>query len=356
MQVVQHPELVPALWGAVVVTSYFLRTLFVHTAGTRLMLDVDAVRALREGAKPRRLPLNAIDCITILGGVDISTPLLTRCAEDGRTVAILSRYGKPRAVVEGPDSRRGQLRRAQYRAHFDEHWRDQMACTIVDGKIGQMIWATRQWARDAPAPYAEFLKATADELQSDREALAGASRAQALGVEGAATRRYFANFSNVLKTVDFPGRQRRPTQDPMNAVLSFLYSMTRLSVHGAVHAAGLDPYCGYLHGDRNDQPSLVLDLMEELRPTVDRVAVSLFNRRQLRDEHFETALTRTVSLSEEGREVVMNAWHQHRKQEAHLKAARMLVPNAAVPIVQANLFANALRAGEQYVPHELVVR
>lgn len=66
-------------------TSYFLRTLFVHTAGTRLVLEGDAVRALRDDAPPRRLPLNAIDCITVLSGIDISTPLLTRCAEDGRT-------------------------------------------------------------------------------------------------------------------------------------------------------------------------------------------------------------------------------------------------------------------------------
>lgn len=337
-------------------TSYFLRTLFVHTAGTRLVLDGDAVRALRDDVPPRRLPLNAIDCITVLSGIDISTPLLTRCAEDGRTVAILSRYGKPRALVEGPDSGRGQLRRAQYQVHFDEERRDGMARSFVDGKIGQMIWALRQWARDADGEILELLREVVRLLHEDRLALADVSRAQALGVEGAASRRYFSAFSNVLKTRPFPGRQRRPSRDPVNAVLSFLYSMTRLSVHGAVHAAGLDPYCGYLHGDRDSQPSLVLDLMEEFRPAADRVAVSLFNRRQLRDEHFEVSLTNAVSLTEAGREVVMRMWHQHRTQEVKLKSARMVVPNAAVPIVQANLFANALRSSGPYSPHELGVR
>ncbi|TAK68908.1 MAG: CRISPR-associated endonuclease Cas1 [Actinomycetota bacterium] len=337
-------------------TAYFLRTLFVHTAGTRLVLDGDSVRALRDGAPPRRLPLNAIDCITVLSGIDVSTPLLTRCAADGRTIAILSRYGKPQAVVEGPDSGRGRLRREQYRAHFDEGRRDDLARSIVDGKIIQMRWAIRQWKRDAAPTEAGLLDATATALNEDREALVGSSRAQVLGVEGAASRRYFSGLAVALKSQDFPGRQRRPALDPINTVLSFLYSMTRLSVHGAVHAAGLDPFCGFLHGDRDSQPSLVLDLMEEFRSAADRVAVSLFNRRQLRDEHFESALTGAVTLSESGRETVMSAWHQHRMQEVRLKAARMPIPNAAIPIVQANLMANAIRSGGVYVGHELVIR
>lgn len=337
-------------------TAYFLRTLFVHTPGTRLILDGDAVKALREEVPPRRLPLHAIDCIAVLSGIDISTPLLTRCAEDGRTIAILSRYGKPRALVEGPDSGRGELRRSQYAAHFASSSRDQFARAIVDGKIAQMAWALRQWMRDASPAQAAILAESVDALGGDRAALAEAGRAQTLGIEGAASRRYFGCFSVVLKSNDFPGRQRRPPLDPVNAVLSFLYSMTRLAVHGATHAAGLDSFCGFLHGDRDGQPSLVLDLMEEFRPTADRVAVSLFNRRQLREEHFESALTGAISLTDEGREIVMSAWHQHRMQEAHLKSARMLVPNAAVPIVQANLMANALRSGATYTAHELVVR
>lgn len=337
-------------------TSYFLRTLFVHTPGTRLVLDGDAVRALRDGAPPRRLPLNAIDSLVVLSGIDISTPLLTRCAEDGRVVAILSRYGKPRATVEGPVSGRGRLRASQYRRQFDASSRDELARSIVHGKIGQMTWGIRQWARDASGQVESQLNAIAAALQDDQEGLIGVTRDQSLGVEGAATRRYFGGLALALKDSNFPGRNRRPATDPVNAVLSFLYAMTRLSVHGAVHAAGLDPFCGYLHGDRDGQPSLVLDLMEEFRPAADRVAVTLFNRRQLRGEHFQTEVAGAVTLTDGGREVVMDAWHQHRQREARIRSVRMLVPNAAIPIVQANLLANAFRNATSYRAHALVVQ
>jgi len=38
---------------------------------------------------------------------------------------------------------------------------------------------------------------------------------------------------------------------------------------------GLDPYAGYLHVDRSERPSLVLDLMEEFRPHVDHLVLRL---------------------------------------------------------------------------------
>ena len=50
-----------------------------------------------------------------------------------------------------------------------------------------------------------------------------------LGLEGLAARAYFANFAGMIRDgdsgFDFTGRNRRPPKDPINAMLSFLYSM-----------------------------------------------------------------------------------------------------------------------------------
>lgn len=69
----------------------------------------------------------------------------------------------------------------------------------------------------------------------------------------------------------------------MNADLSFLYMLLTHDCRSAAEGVGLDPAVGLLHRDRPGRPSLALDLMEELRPILaDRLALSLFNRRQLR--------------------------------------------------------------------------
>ncbi|MDR0285809.1 MAG: CRISPR-associated endonuclease Cas1 [Propionibacteriaceae bacterium] len=338
------------------VTTYLLRTLFVHSEGTRLVLEGDAVKALRDGAPSQRLPLNVIDGIVVLSGVDVSTPLLVRCGEDGRTVAFLSRFGKPKAIVEGPLSGRGHLRSLQHARQADSASRDQLACALVGGKLHQMAWGLRQWARDVEPSLASILRTQADALRDQESTLANASRQMALGVEGAGTRRYFDGLARVLRYQEFEGRVRRPATDAVNATLSMLYSLTRMAVHGAIHASGLDPYCGYLHGDRDGQPSLVLDLMEEFRPVADRVAVSLFNKKRLVDRHFAIEVSGAVMLTSEGREVVFSAWHEHRNQLVQVRTSKQPIPQAALPIVQANLFANTLRSGQPYLPLRLAVK
>jgi len=336
-------------------SQVILRMLFVHTPGTRLVLDGDAVKAIVDGQPPRRLPLVAIESIVVLHGVDVSTPLLVRCAEDGRAVAFLSRYGKPRAFVTGATSGRGALRRAQYLRQFDQAQRDQMACTLVSGKIKQMQWALRQWARDADEPRAERLRGLAVELGEVDTRLTGQPRQAALGLEGLATKKYFRGLGLALRGAQFEGRTRRPPLDPVNAALSFFYGMMRIAVAGAVETVGLDPYCGFLHGDRDGQPSLVLDLLEEFRPEMDRLTVTLFNRGQLTARSFDESIVHGISLTDDARELVMTALHEHRNRPVAMHGFVEAVPGAALPLIQAHVLANALRSGTEYAPRRHMV-
>ena len=102
--------------------------------------------------------------------------------------------------------------------------------------------------------------------------------------------------------IRFQGRSRRPPLDPVNAVLSFLYTLLTHDCRSAAEGVGLDPAVGFLHRERPGRPSLALDLMEELRPLfVDRLALSLINRRQLRSRDFERHEGGAVLLNDEGR-------------------------------------------------------
>lgn len=335
-----------------------LRTLFVHTVGTRLVLDGESVKALHDERPSRRLPLHALDSIVVCSGVDVSTPLLIRCAEEGRVVAFLSRYGKPRAIVEGAATGRSELRRLQYAAHADQVRRDALAADVVGGKVRAMSWCLRQWARDAGSGDANALRHTAEELDlvSVDLDVNPRTRDQVLGVEGEATRRFYRAWPHALRELKWPGRQRRPPTDPLNATLSWCYGMTRIAVQGAAFVSGLDSGTGFLHGDRPGQPSLVLDLMEELRPAVDRLAVGLWNSRKLRAEHFEQELTGAVRLTHDGREVIMEALHQFRTKEVEVSSRSSPIPQAFIPLMQAHSMANALRRGERYIAHRRRVK
>ena len=136
--------------------------------------------------------------------------------------------------------------------------------------------------------------------------------------------------------------------------MSFAYALTRIGVHGAVHSAALDPAIGFLHGDRDGQPSLVLDLMEELRPVADRVVTNLFNRKQLRPEHFDTTVSRAVQLTEEGRRALFKEWHEHRSALTFHEALDRKIPHCVVPLTQARLMTRFLTGDTPaYIPYRL---
>jgi len=65
------------------------------------------------------------------------------------------------------------------------------------------------------------------------------------------------------------GTNRHATH-PLNAMLNYAYGVLESQVRIATVAAGLDPTIGYLHACRPGRVALVYDLMEPLRPQVDR--------------------------------------------------------------------------------------
>ncbi|MBS7623729.1 CRISPR-associated endonuclease Cas1, partial [Candidatus Bathyarchaeota archaeon] len=77
----------------------------------------------------------------------------------------------------------------------------------------------------------------------------------------------------------FERRTGRGATDPFNVSLNFGYKayLFKACWKEALRA-GFDPNIGFLHLERPGKPSLILDLMEEFRPLIDRVCLSLYTR------------------------------------------------------------------------------
>jgi CRISP-associated protein Cas1 len=168
------------------------------------------------------------------------------------------------------------------------------------------------------------------------------------GMEGEAAQLYFSVFPHLLRSDDpalsFNGRSRRPPMDPVNAVLSFLYTLLTHDCRSALESVGLDPAVGFLHRDRPGRPSLALDLMEEFRPVLaDRLALSLFNRRQLSAKDFRKQDGGGVLLSDEARKTVLVAYQERKRDSVQHAFLNDTVELGLFPSVQAQLLARHLR-------------
>lgn len=109
------------------------------------------------------------------------------------------------------------------------------------------------------------------------------------GYEGTSTAEYFSVFGQLIDPAfSFSKRIKHPPKDPVNALLSFGYTLLFQNIYSLVEAHGLHPYCGHLHDLRDGHPALVSDLIEEFRaPVVDSLVIYLINSHIIKPSDFE---------------------------------------------------------------------
>jgi CRISPR-associated protein Cas1 len=328
-----------------------LNTLFVMTPRSYLHLDHDTLKVKVEGEVKLQVPLHHLGAVFCFGDVSASTPLLHRCADDGRAVVFFAASGRFKWRLSGPTSGNVLLRRAQHLAVGDAARTLRIAIQLVAGKIYNCRQVLLRGGREAvDEPDAQALRRAAAHLGDALPRLANAvDLDQARGIEGDAARVYFDAFVALVRrehrsSFPLPGRVRRPPRDPLNAILSFLYALLLSDCVAAAEGVGLDPQVGYLHGLRPGRPALALDLMEELRPILaDRLALTLINRRQVTIADFDFDLGGAVSLNDQGRKAAVVAYQERKKEEVLHPLLQQKTPLGLVPHVQARLLARHLR-------------
>ncbi|ETD02082.1 type I-C CRISPR-associated endonuclease Cas1c [Rhodobacter capsulatus] len=328
-----------------------LNTVYVTTEGAALRLEGETLVAEIEGADKTRVPLHMLASVVVFGPVLLTPALIAACAERGITLALMGRNGRFQARVEGPVSGNVLLRREQYRRADSP---EEIVRSFVLGKVSNqravIRRALRDYGDDMAPPARAALETAADRMAQilRRVQLADASVEAMRGSEGEAANLYFAVFDHLIRAPDaelrWTLRSRRPPLDPMNALVSFLYTLLTHDCRSACEAVGLDPAVGFLHRDRPGRPSLALDLMEELRaPLADRLALSLVNRRQLRAADFRQMEGGAVLLTDDARRSVLTAWQDRKREERLHPFLQEKAPFGLVPFLQAQMLARHLR-------------
>ena len=299
-----------------------LNTLFVTTEGTYLAKDGECIAARVDSQTRLRVPITAIESVVCFGRVSYSPQALEHCAANGVALTHLTETGRFMVRLEGPVSGNVVVRRTQYRWADDAKRTAGLARAFIIGKVANARLVLRRGARDTPDPEAGIaLTRAADRLDHILRRLPYEPDLEALrGLEGDAARLYWSVFALLIgggdPEVTFTGRSRRPPLDPMNALLSFLYTLLVHDIRSALEAQGLDPQVGYLHRDRPGRPGLALDMMEEFRAVLaDRLALTLVNRGQVRASGFQRSAGGGFVMDDDTRRTVIAAWQERKRDE-----------------------------------------
>ncbi len=327
-----------------------LNTLYITTEGAYLQQDGETVVVTRGQEQLLRFPLHGLESIVAVERVVCSAPLMGACAERGIAMSFLTPTGRFRARVYGPVSGNVLLRREQYRRADDPDASASIARCALIAKVSNARNVLLRARRDHPeACDQEDLTRAAERLRQ----IAGRLRQPlpldtARGYEGEAARAYFGVFNHLIvaqkEAFTFEGRSRRPPLDPVNALLSFVYSLLTHDTASALETVGLDPAVGYLHRDRPGRPGLALDIMEEFRPCfADRLVLSLINRQQVQPDGFTTTESGAVMMDDDTRKGLLVAYQERKQQEVTHPFLGESVAVGLLPHVQAMLLARHLR-------------
>jgi len=242
----------------------------------------------RRGKEVRQVRPHSVEEIQCHGAVDVTPSARAAVLARGVPLVFLTLDGRYRGRLDGPRSPTAALQLAQVRWLEDEGRARTLASGLVAGKLAacRALLLAVQRRRRSPA-----VASAACVLRATGRKTADASSLDVLrGLEGHGTATYFSVFGDLLRNDAFrwTTRTRRPPRDPLNACLSFGYTLLAVRVESAVRAVGLLPGLGALHVPESGRTALVFDLVEEFRaPFVDRMVLRLVNRRQLAPEDFE---------------------------------------------------------------------
>lgn len=328
--------------------------LYVQAQGSYVKKDGDQL--VIEEKRERAAEARYMDTsqVVLFGHAGISTPALHECFRRGIPVTYMTYGGWFVGHTVGTGHKNVLTRTLQYQASFNERTCLRLARKLVAAKIHNCRTLMRRNWKSLP-PGDE--RAPAELLTGMKNDVAQASRTEnlpvLLGVEGNAARRYFENFlgmiasekRDVAKGFDFNGRNRRPPRDPINALLSFAYSLLTREWTMVLSAVGLDPYRGFYHQMRFGRPALALDMMEPFRPLVaDSTVITAVNNGEVQPEDFIVTAT-GCNLKAGGRKSLISAFERRMSQEVTHPIFKYRISYRRLFEVQARLLIRYL-AGE----------
>ena len=223
-----------------------------------------------------KLPFQKILALFVIGNITITTPLIEKCHRYGVALIVVKPSFRPVFFWANSAEANYILHQRQYSLPKEDI---SIAKVIVRNKIMNQIAALKSTRRKDNITL-EALKA----MEISQTFITNICDYNSLmGIEGAAAKVYFKAFYQ-----DHEWHQRRPRTkcDALNATLDIGYTMLFNFVECFLRMFGFDLYVGVYHRMWFKRKSLVCDIMEPMRPIIDKAARTAWNKKQFSSKDF----------------------------------------------------------------------
>ena len=333
-----------------------LNTVYVTNEMSYLYLDGENIVCKVDDEIRLRIPFENVENIVCFNYMGCSPALMGKCVEKCIPINFVSPQGKFLAKVCG-ETKGNVFLRVQQIDKFREN-----GLFLSKNTMAAKFSNTRQVIKRTLHDNTELrdddeLQYVMDTLLSKTNDVFNAETLEeVIGIEGNCAKLYFSIFDKLItnKNFKFECRSKRPPLDPINAMLSFIYTLATNEFASSLETVGLDSYIGFCHSLRSGRNSLACDLVEEFRCMIERFVITLVNLKIITYKDFETQISGAVWLNDEGRKKVLTRWQEKKRTDIVHPYLKQKIPFGLIPYVQSNLLAKYVRGDIDEYPCFLV--
>ncbi|HIE59137.1 MAG TPA: type I-B CRISPR-associated endonuclease Cas1 [Hydrogenothermaceae bacterium] len=263
-------------------------------------------REIDKKVEKKALPINDIDAIYIFGEVDINTKALNYLSQFDIPIHIFNYYGYYSGTfLPRRKNVSGSLVIEQAKHYINPQKRQYLAISFVEGAVHHILRNLRKSGVNKNE-YSDIEKELFPKIFETK------SIEELMAIEGNIRDRYYQLFNKIIKNKDFyiEKREKRPPNNPINALISFGNSIMYNSILTEIYRTQLDPTISFLHAPQEKRFSLSLDIAEIFKPfIIDSIIISLINTGIITVKDFNIDLNYAY-LNENGRKKFLKAYEE----------------------------------------------
>ena len=263
-------------------------TLYILEQGAEVSKSQETLIVKYQSRENVKIPIKSLGSVILLGPIQITTQAILALGKSGISISFHTKRGHFRSYCFPSSSKNVFLRINAYDLSKDQNFCLKFSKKIIKSKIQNGMALLQRYHLSNRSQLKFFNKARLEKVLKKIEN--SSSIESLLGFEGHGADLHFQNFKYAFTNPDlFNQRAYFPSPDPVNATLSFGYSMLAREIQSLLMSHGFDPYVGFYHKLKYGRASLALDLVEGYRHIViDRLVLRLFNKHIFDNEDFES--------------------------------------------------------------------
>ncbi|EAG7360228.1 type I-B CRISPR-associated endonuclease Cas1, partial [Listeria monocytogenes] len=224
--------------------------------------------------------------IFLFGEVTMNTKGLNYIGQLGIPVHIFNYYGFYSGSYYPRETNvSGQLLISQVEHYTDTEKRQLIACQFIEAASFNLLRNLKYYKQRGKDVSNEI-----DEIKFLRKSICKMNDIPSLmGIEGNIRKVYYEAWQKIInQKIDFEKRVKRPPDNMVNTLISYVNSLVYSSCLTEIYKTQLNPVISYLHSAGERRFSLCLDVAEIFKPLIaDRIIFSLLNKNIITEDDFE---------------------------------------------------------------------